>query len=94
MVKTGEQHMGKKPQGQHFKVQVQEVDYVLEVEYMGIKSFVAEKTTKYVVLHRMVPWDWMTPSPDAVIQCVGMIIMKAMVVVQNRATWMPRVDVG
>lgn len=45
---------------------------------MGITSYVAEKISKHVVLHRMVPCDWMTPSPYAVIQSVGTTSMKAM----------------
>ena len=38
---------------------------------MGTKSYVTEKTSKHVVLHRMAPWDWMETSSYAVTPFVG-----------------------
>ena len=61
---------------------------------MGIKSFVAEKTSNPVVLHCMAPWDWMATLPYAVIRFVGVVIMEPMIMVQNDAIWMPRMGVG
>ena len=61
---------------------------------MGIKSYVAEKTSKHMVLHRIAPWDWMATSPYTVIPFVGIIIMRPMIVVQNGVLWMPRMGVG
>ena len=61
---------------------------------MGIKSYVNEKASKHVVLHRMAPWDWMATSPYVVIPLVGIIIMESMIMVENGAMWMPRMSVG
>ena len=61
---------------------------------MGIKVYVAEKTSKHMVLHRMAPWDWMATSLYAVIPSVGIIIMGPMIMVQNGVIRMPRMGVG
>ena len=68
------------------------MDQVQEMERTGIKAYVAEKTSKHVVLHHKVPWD-MTTSSHAAILYVG-VMMEPTIMVRNGAIRIPRMGVG